>query len=167
MFEQREAPFEMRSTAALQQGLTLVEVVAVLVIVGILAAVTGPRFFDDRTFLARGYYEELAAALKYAQRLAVASGCPVAVQVTAAGYQARQQAAPGVTCNSNHVAWSSGAQLADSRVLAGTSPVGVGAAPAVSFAFDALGHTNLAANQVISVGPFALTVAASGYVEAP
>jgi len=34
--------------------------------------------------------------------------------------------------------------------------------------FDALGRTNLAGDQNISVGPFALTVRAdSGYVQAP
>ena len=55
------------------------ELVVVIVILGIVAAFAAPRFFDDRTFLQRGYYEELAAALKYSQKLAVASGCPVRV----------------------------------------------------------------------------------------
>lgn len=134
----------------------------------ILAAVAAPRFFDDRTFLERGYYEELAAALKYAQKLAVASGCPVQVQVTAAGYQARQQAAIGGRCNPVDSTWSTGVTLADGQVLGGASPLGVAAAPDVTFVFDALGRTDLGANQIISVGPFSLTVGAdSGYVEAP
>ena len=66
-----------------------------IVIIGIVAAFAAPRFFDDRTFLQRGYYEELVAALKYSQKLAVASGCPVRVVIDAAGYAARQQAAQG------------------------------------------------------------------------
>jgi hypothetical protein len=38
----------------------------------------------------------------------------------------------------------------------------------VTIVFDALGQTNLASNQVINVGPYALTVGAvSGYVQAP
>ena len=42
------------------------------------------------------------------------------------------------------------------------------ASPAVTLTFDSLGKTNLASNQSISVGAFALTVRAdSGYVQAP
>ncbi len=157
-----------REPMAAQRGFTVVELVVVIVIMGIVAAVAAPRFFDDRTFLERGYYEELAAALKYAQKLAVASGCPVQVAITAAGYGARQQAPLDGRCNRAGALWGTNVTLTDGELLAGASPLGVAAAPAVTFAFDALGRTNLAANQVISVGPFSLTVGAdSGYVDAP
>ena len=58
--------------------------------------------------------------------------------------------------------------LADGQLLAGASPVGVSVSPNITIIFDALGRTDLAADQVINVGPFALTVRAdSGYVQAP
>jgi MSHA pilin protein MshC len=106
--------------------------------------------------------------LKYAQTLAVASGCPVRMQIDSSGYLARQQAALGGSCDSSDASWPTNVALADGQVLAGSSPIGVAASPAVTLTFDALGRTNLGSDQSITVGPFALTVRAeSGFVQAP
>lgn len=69
-----------RSRAA---GFTLVELVAILVLAGILAAVAAPRFFNANTFAARGYQDSAAAFLRYAQKLAVARHTTVYVLVGA------------------------------------------------------------------------------------
>lgn len=151
-----------------EAGFTLVELVVVIVVLGVLASFAVPRFFAQRTFAERGFYEELAAALKYAQKLAVASGCPVRVAVTAGGYEARQQAIQSGSCNAADTTWATPVRLADGETLAGAAPAGTTVTPAVTFAFDALGRTSLGADQSIAVGPFALTVRAdSGFVEAP
>ncbi len=114
-------------------GFTLVEVVAVLVIIGITAAVAGPRFFDNAVFTERGYADEIAASLRYARRIAIASDCNVRFTVNAAGYSAAQQTA----CNPAN-AWAVVVQLPDRRALANATPTGVAVGASV-FEFRAAG----------------------------
>jgi len=73
-------------------GYTIVELVLVMVIIAILGAVAGPRFFNNTAFDERAYLDELASALRYAQKIAVASGCRVHADITAGSYSLTQQA---------------------------------------------------------------------------
>lgn len=66
-------------------GFTLVELVAIIVIAGILLVVAGPRFFGANTFAARGYHDAAAGFLRYAQKLAVARHGNVSVLVQSDG----------------------------------------------------------------------------------
>lgn len=54
------------------RGFTLVELITVITIVGLLAAVSGPKFIGSATFETRGAQGTLLAALRYAQKTAVA-----------------------------------------------------------------------------------------------
>jgi len=62
-----------------QRGFTIVELIMGIVIIGILAAVVGPRFFAKSNFDERFYFEETLSVVRYAQKLAVASGCRIQV----------------------------------------------------------------------------------------
>ncbi len=66
-------------------GFTLVELVAILSVVGILAAVAAPRFFSANTYAGRGFRDEAAAFLRYAQKRAIAARTDVAVNVESSG----------------------------------------------------------------------------------
>ncbi|BAV32706.1 hypothetical protein SCL_0384 [Sulfuricaulis limicola] len=68
------------------RGFTLVELIAVLVIVALISAVGRSLFFEVDVFRQRGFFEETLSAVRYAQKLAVASGCPVRVQTTVTGF---------------------------------------------------------------------------------
>ena len=144
------------------------ELIVVIMIVGILGAIAMPRFFDNRSFQERGYYENLTAGLKFAQKLAVASGCPVRVQVDAGGYEARQQQALAGRCDPSDTSFSTLVVLADGQALLAVAPSGVTASPNATIVFDALGRTDLVFDQTINVGSYALIVRAdSGYIDAP
>ena len=71
----------VRVLGAKSAGFTLVELVVTLVIIGALAAVSAPLFFSAQDFQQSGFYNETLASVRYAQKLAVASGCPVQVEI--------------------------------------------------------------------------------------
>ena len=54
------------------RGFTLAELVMTIVIIGILIAVTAPRFVSWKGFSSRGSYDEAQAVVRFAQKTAVA-----------------------------------------------------------------------------------------------
>lgn len=73
-------------------GFTLVELIVVLFLVSVLAVVGLSRFTRQSAFSEWGFTEEVTTALRYAQKLAMASGCDTAVAISSGGYQLRQRA---------------------------------------------------------------------------
>jgi MSHA pilin protein MshC len=149
-------------------GFTTIELVLVIVILGVISVVAIPRFFDRQTFDEMGYAQELAAAFRYAQKAAVASGCAVRVEVDAAGYRLRQQSAASGHCDWGDSAFPQPVKLSDGTVMDGSTPPGLAVAPAVMLVYDATGGTGLGSATVITVGGRGLTIeAVSGYVVTP
>jgi MSHA pilin protein MshC len=162
----------MRRRAALcvgrEGGYTIIELVLVMVIIAILGAFAGPRFFDNAPFDERAYLDELAGSLRYAQKVAVASGCRVRADIAAGSYSLSQQSPQAGHCDPADASFPLPVLLSTGEVMSGSAPAGVVTAPAVTLVYDALGRTNLATNQTVTVGTRALLIQAeSGLVTTP
>lgn len=143
------------------RGFTLIELVLTLVLIGILAAAGVPRFFSSGGFIERGFFDDTLAAIRYAQKLAVATGCPVQVSI-AGGYALNQRA---TSCNSGAYTQPVVNPAGDQPGYSSTVPssVSITAAPAI-FTYDALGQAS--SDVAISVGATRqiVVVADTGYV---
>jgi MSHA pilin protein MshC len=62
-------------------GFTFVELIVVIVIIGVLAVIAVPRLTPQVAFDQAGFHQEVVSSLRYAQKYALAAGCPVRVVV--------------------------------------------------------------------------------------
>jgi len=126
---------------ARRRGFTLAELVMTIVIMGILIAVTAPRFVSWKGFSSRGTYDEAQAVVRYAQKTAIAWRRPIYVCVSATDISAISNndcAAPAPPLVTHPL---TGAPLKTS-----TAPSGVtlSSSAGPSFSFDGLGRPNAA-----------------------
>ena len=141
-------------------GFTLVELVLVIAIVALLAAFAAPRFFDNQVFDERSYHDELVSAVRYAQKVAVGSGCSVRIVIDPSGYSLTQQSSLAGHCDPADATFPVPVLLPDGQPMTGGTPQGVVAGPAVTVVFDALGSTDLVADQALTVGARSFTIQA-------
>ena len=123
------------------RGFTIVELVVVIVILGLMAAVIVPRFVGRDAFASRGFYDEAQSVVRYAQKTAIAWRRLVYVCVTATAVSARSGSCP-----------SSGTLLvhpATGAALTATAPSGVTLSPTGNFSFDGAGRPS--ATQTINL----------------
>jgi MSHA pilin protein MshC len=147
-------------------GYTLIELVVVMAVAGVLAAYIAPRFWNQQTFSDRGYVDELAAALRAAQKAAVITGCTAEVSLSPNSYSAAQQAASGNACNPADTTWSTPLLSADGSPIADTAPATTTASPTGSYQFDTQGRLSSGPATTITVGTHTITiVAGTGLVQ--
>lgn len=131
-----------------QCGFTLVELVMTMIIVGILAIAVAPRFIDINVFQSRGAADQVKAALRYGQKVAIAQHRNVNVTISAA-------ASSG--CGAALAAGNVSCVISNSVTVAPALPRTV--------TFDALGRPVPNAADSVTVGTTTITVEAeTGYV---
>ena len=67
-------------------GFTLVELVMVIVLLAIVSAVALPRFFGRSDFNEHVLFNDTLNAIRYSQKLAVASGCQIRININSNSY---------------------------------------------------------------------------------
>jgi MSHA pilin protein MshC len=151
-----------------QHGFTMVELITVMVIVGVLAAVAVPRFFDRGTFDSRGFHDQVISTLRYAQKAAIAERRLVCVSFPSSTRIVINTATnfADSACNTD-LQSPSGTYPAGQTTYTVDVPSGVTLSGYMDFNFNALGKPSTGVAQSITVSGYATPIAVemeTGYV---
>jgi len=156
----------LRSPGQLQRarGFTLVELIMVVLLLGILSFFAGSRLNDRNQANARGFAEQVASTLRFAQKAAIAQRRSVYVNIDATSRRVRACLDASTACASPLASPGGGAL----DITGATGLTLTSGAP--QFSFDALGRPSFASNLTLTTSAsgatFTITVQPeSGYVQ--
>ncbi|MFW5426915.1 MAG: Tfp pilus assembly protein FimT/FimU [Methylophagaceae bacterium] len=150
----------MLSRSHIQIGFTLIELILVIVLLGIVSAVALPRFMGTSGFDERVLFDDTLNAVRYAQKVAVATGCNIRFSISANSYSVLRDN----SCDSG--SFSSGLTVhhpanGENSYTGSQADVSL-TATQTNTTFDALGRAGT--DNTISVGTYRITIiAATGF----
>ncbi len=139
-------------------GWTLAELVVVIAVLAIVAALAAPRSLDRDLFAARGYAVELASAARLSRAVAMASACPVQLQINTAGYVALQPAIQGTHCAAASSGFVTTVPRASGGQIQGIAPAGLPPPGALQWTFNGNGSVQVVGSAVAAIGPQSIAV---------
>jgi MSHA pilin protein MshC len=127
-------------------GFSLVELVATLAVISVMAVFALPRMVNRTGFESRGFYDQAQAVVRYAQKIAFAQRqsppkAPVFVLITASQIRVCYD----VACTSSVTDATTGAPLIVN------APAGVSLAPVTTFSFSGSGAPSFGAQLQVNV----------------
>ena len=73
-------------------GFTLVELIAVVLLLSIVSVFALGSLSSQNNIIARGFFDDTVSAVRFAQKLSISTGCDVQVTISSSGYQLFQRA---------------------------------------------------------------------------
>lgn len=129
-------------------GFTLIELITVIIIVAVIGIVGASKFFGQAAFKEAQVQQELLSALRYAQKIAIASQCPVLVNIGSSSYSLNY----ALPCSGNVKNPATQDNYSETSLPATIS------SSSSTFSFDASGNISPSTGGSITIGNFNITL---------